>query len=191
MRTVSKFGHYCAGEVKFFSSQSYNFQSVHKDPSCLAQDQPKSEVFVQTLNKNRWFQQIEFGSPCATLFIAVLFLWLLTEKNQYQRVIEHRPASGQAEAALTHISQLSIGISFCNLLRRRKNLMQFFDMPCRSLVSFFSFYPVVLLYALAPPSPEKGHIWPMVKCDPVSTSNYNRPWVFSMRVPFINQHDAI
>jgi hypothetical protein len=44
------------------------------------------------------------GSPCATLFITVLVLRLLTENLQYQRVIKERAVPGGPEAALNHIS---------------------------------------------------------------------------------------
>ena len=47
---------------------------------------------------------LNFGSPCATLFITVLFLQQLTENLQYQRVIKDRAAADEAEAALNHIS---------------------------------------------------------------------------------------
>jgi hypothetical protein len=45
-----------------------------------------------------------FGSPCATLFITVLFLPQLTEYLQYQRVIKDQVSAGEAEAALMSIS---------------------------------------------------------------------------------------
>jgi hypothetical protein len=46
------------------------------------------------------------GSPCATRFITVLFLPQLTENLQYQRVIKDQAAPGEAEAVLSHISDL-------------------------------------------------------------------------------------
>ena len=46
-----------------------------------------------------------FGSPNATLFITVLFLPQLTKYLQYQRVIRDQVVPGEAEAALSHISQ--------------------------------------------------------------------------------------
>jgi hypothetical protein len=48
---------------------------------------------------------LEFtGFPCATLFITVLVLRLLTENLQYQRVIKYQAVPGRSEAALSHIS---------------------------------------------------------------------------------------
>jgi hypothetical protein len=44
------------------------------------------------------------GSPCATLFITVLFLPQLTENLQYQLVIKDQAASGEAEAVSIEIS---------------------------------------------------------------------------------------
>jgi len=44
------------------------------------------------------------GSPCATLFITVLFLPELTENLQYQRVIKDQAAPDEAEAVLNYIS---------------------------------------------------------------------------------------
>jgi len=49
-----------------------------------------------------------FGSPCATLFITVLFLPQLTENLQYQRVIKDQAVPDEAEAASRYIS-LAIG----------------------------------------------------------------------------------
>ena len=43
------------------------------------------------------------GSPCATLFITVLFLQQLTENLQYQLVIIEQAVAGRAEAVLTPI----------------------------------------------------------------------------------------
>ncbi len=51
------------------------------------------------------------GSPCATLFITVLFLSQLTENLQYQRVIKDQAVPGEAEAALTRISSLCLTIT--------------------------------------------------------------------------------
>ena len=50
---------------------------------------------------------LKSGSPCATLFITVLFLPQLTENLQYQRVIKDQAVPGEAEAALSHISSAS------------------------------------------------------------------------------------
>jgi hypothetical protein len=47
----------------------------------------------------------KFGSPCATLFITVLFLPQLNKYLQYQRVIKDRAAADKAEAALMSISR--------------------------------------------------------------------------------------
>lgn len=47
---------------------------------------------------------VVFGSPCATLFITVLFLPPLTENLQYQLVIKEQAVPDEAEAALNHIS---------------------------------------------------------------------------------------
>ena len=47
-----------------------------------------------------------FGSPCATLFITVLFLPQLTEVPQYQGVIKYQAAADEAETVLIHISSL-------------------------------------------------------------------------------------
>ena len=44
------------------------------------------------------------GSPCATLFITVLFLPQLTENLQYQLVIKDQAASGEAEAVSIEFS---------------------------------------------------------------------------------------
>jgi hypothetical protein len=44
------------------------------------------------------------GSPCATLFITVLFLPQLTENHQFQRVIKDQADPGEAEAALSSIA---------------------------------------------------------------------------------------
>lgn len=44
------------------------------------------------------------GSPCATLFITVLFLQQLTENLQYQLVIKDRAAADEAVAASMSIS---------------------------------------------------------------------------------------
>jgi len=51
-------------------------------------------------------QQRVSGSPCATLFITVLFLPLLTENHQFQRVIKDQDVPGEAEAVLGQISEL-------------------------------------------------------------------------------------
>lgn len=51
------------------------------------------------------------GSPCATLFITVLFLQQLTENLQYQRVIKDQAVPGEEEAALTRISSLCLTIT--------------------------------------------------------------------------------
>ena len=48
------------------------------------------------------------GSPCATLFITVLFLRLLTENLQYQRLIKDQAVPDMPEAALTRISSLCL-----------------------------------------------------------------------------------
>jgi len=49
---------------------------------------------------------LNFGSPLATLFITVLFLPLLTENLQYQRVIKDQAVPGGPEAVSMSISQL-------------------------------------------------------------------------------------
>jgi hypothetical protein len=56
------------------------------------------------------------GSPCATLFITVLFLPQLTENLQYQRVIKDHAASDEVEAALNHISGLLCLDASCHSL---------------------------------------------------------------------------
>ncbi|HQG66884.1 MAG TPA: hypothetical protein PLA32_14020, partial [Smithella sp.] len=47
---------------------------------------------------------LNFGSPCATLFITVLFLQQLTENLQYQRVIKDQAVPGDVEVASNSIS---------------------------------------------------------------------------------------
>jgi hypothetical protein len=44
------------------------------------------------------------GSPCATIFITVLFLLQLTENLQYQLVIKDQAASVEAEAVSIEFS---------------------------------------------------------------------------------------
>ena len=44
------------------------------------------------------------GSPCATLFITVLFLPQLTENLQFQRVIKDQVVPGEAEAVSNRVS---------------------------------------------------------------------------------------
>ncbi len=51
---------------------------------------------------------LKSGSPCATLFITVLFLPQLTENLQYQRVIKYQAVPGEAEVVSRYIS-LTIG----------------------------------------------------------------------------------
>jgi hypothetical protein len=53
-------------------------------------------------------QRVSSGSPCATLFITVLFLQQLTENLQYQRVIKDQAVPGAPEAASSHISALGV-----------------------------------------------------------------------------------
>jgi hypothetical protein len=50
-----------------------------------------------------------FGSPCATLFITVLFLPQLTEVLQYERVIKDQAVPVEAVAALNYISGHPVG----------------------------------------------------------------------------------
>jgi hypothetical protein len=52
------------------------------------------------------------GSPCATFFITVLVLRLLTENLQYQRVIKDQVVPGEAEAASNYIS-LAPNLAVC------------------------------------------------------------------------------
>ncbi|NMD05901.1 MAG: hypothetical protein GYA72_08705 [Deltaproteobacteria bacterium] len=56
----------------------------------IYQYQPTKKNYSETSNKKPVLQNglFVFGSPCATLFITVLFLPLLTENLQYQRVIK-------------------------------------------------------------------------------------------------------
>ena len=51
-----------------------------------------------------WSGLIFSGSPCATLFITVLVLRLLTENLQFQGVIKDQAAPGEAEATSNSIS---------------------------------------------------------------------------------------
>jgi len=48
---------------------------------------------------------LKIGSPCATLFINVLVLRLLTENLQYQWVIKDQAVPGGPEAVSNSISQ--------------------------------------------------------------------------------------
>jgi hypothetical protein len=51
---------------------------------------------------------LKIGSPCATLFITVLFLPPLNENLSYQRVIKEHAVPDMPEAALTRISSLCL-----------------------------------------------------------------------------------